>query len=714
MSGKLIRVTDAGGNPVETDITSNLPVGAISCIEVGRSEGELLVTYFNYGINKIWHSTDSGTTWVNKMGDFKNMPVRWALFNPNHPTKEVLLATELGIYGTTNFDNASPNWTAKNTGFANVRTEMLQMRNADYLVIAATHGRGMFSSLGFSEAAAPTISSFTPSFGTAGTTATITGTNFTGATAVNFGGAAATSFTINSPTSITAVVSKGQSSGGIISVTTPGGIATKGGFLVIQNSTISSFKPTNAGAGRTVTITGNNFIGATGVSFGDTAATSFTVVDNTTIKAVVGEGASGSVSVTNTVGTSTKADFNFIPKPKITANKSTAICTGDSVIFTSSSATGNQWLLNGDAITGATKSTFVTATEGSYSLIVSVGDGTSAESAASVVTISKIKAPSLTSATGTTAQTICINAPITTITYSTTEVTGATFSGLPAGVTGAWAANVATISGTPNTVGTYNYSINFSGGCATSSAGSIIVTDKPTAPVISSSGTSFCAGASLVLTSNTTSGNNWYKDGIAITGANSVTFSANAAGIYTDTIVLNGGCKAGSLPITLTTIAAPTKPTVSWNGTEFSTATASSFQWFLNNVSITGASAASYKPTAIGLYKVVISNASGCKSESDNFNLVVTAISNPASTSINNLASVFPNPASPVLLVKFKEVPNSTLEIRLISNEGRNIKMVRTKDKLTSIPIDNVPTGNYFIRITGNNFNQTEKVIISK
>jgi hypothetical protein len=41
-----------------------LPVGAISCIEVGRSESELLVTYFNYGINKIWYSADSGTTWI--------------------------------------------------------------------------------------------------------------------------------------------------------------------------------------------------------------------------------------------------------------------------------------------------------------------------------------------------------------------------------------------------------------------------------------------------------------------------------------------------------------------------------------------------------------------------------------------------------------------------------------------------------------------------
>ena len=714
VSGKLIRVTDAGGKPVEADITSNLPVGAISCIEVGRNESELLVTYFNYGINKIWYSADSGTTWINKMGDFKNMPVRWALFNPNHPTTEVLLATELGVYGTTNFDNAAPNWTAKNTGFANVRTEMLQMRDADYLVIGATHGRGLFSSLGFSEAAAPTITSFTPSFGTAGTTVTITGTNFTGAKAVNFGGAAAASFVINSATSITALVGKNPSSGGIISVTTPGGIATKAGFLVIQNATISSFKPTSAGAGRTVTITGNNFIGATGVSFGGTAATSFTVVDNTTIKAVVGEGASGAVSVTNTAGTATKADFVFIPKPTFTANKSTAICTGDSVIFTSSASTGNQWLLNGDAIAGANKTTYVANVEGSYSLIVAVGDGTSAESAASVVTISKIKAPALSSVAGSTAQTICINAPITNITYSTTEVTGATFSGLPAGVTGAWASNIATISGTPSAFGTFNYSISFSGGCATSSTGSIVVTDKPTAPIITSTGTSFCAGGSLVLTSNTASGNNWYKDGSAISGANSVTFSANAAGIYTDTIVLNGGCKAGSLPITLTSIAAPTKPTISWNGTEFSTATATSFQWFLNNVSITGATTASYKPTAIGLYKVAISNATGCKTESDNFNLVVTAISNPANATVSNLASVFPNPASPVLLIKFKQAPNTTLEIRLVGNDGRTLKLVRTKDKLTSIPIESVPGGSYFIRITGNNFNQTERVIISK
>src|ERR1035437_1729405 len=53
----------------------------------------------------------------------------------------------------------------------------------------------------------------------------------------------------------------------------------------------------------------------------------------------------------------------------------------------------------------------------------------------------------LTSAAGTNAQTLCINTPITNITYATTGATGATISGLPLGVTGVWNNNVVTISG---------------------------------------------------------------------------------------------------------------------------------------------------------------------------------------------------------------------------------------------------------------------------
>jgi hypothetical protein len=78
----------------------------------------------------------------------------------------------------------------------------------------------------------------------------------------------------------------------------------------------------------------------------------------------------------------------------------------------------------------------------------------------------------LTSAPGTNTQTRCVGAAITSITYATTNVSGVTFSGLPAGVSGSWSSNVATISGTPTAAGVYNYSI-FT--CSSSATGTITV-----------------------------------------------------------------------------------------------------------------------------------------------------------------------------------------------------------------------------------------------
>jgi hypothetical protein len=81
--------------------------------------------------------------------------------------------------------------------------------------------------------------------------------------------------------------------------------------------TITSYTPTNAATGATVTITGSNFTGVTTVSFGGTPATSFSVVSATSITAVVGAGASGNVNVTATGGSASLAGFTFNSDPAL-------------------------------------------------------------------------------------------------------------------------------------------------------------------------------------------------------------------------------------------------------------------------------------------------------------------------------------------------------------------------------------------------------------
>lgn len=71
----------------------------------------------------------------------------------------------------------------------------------------------------------------------------------------------------------------------------------------------------------------------------------------------------------------------------------------------------------------------------------------------------------LSSAAATTNQTVVLNTPITNIVYSVGgSASGATISGLPAGVTGTYANGVFIISGTPTATGVYTYTVTTTGG----------------------------------------------------------------------------------------------------------------------------------------------------------------------------------------------------------------------------------------------------------
>lgn len=143
---------------------------------------------------------------------------------------------------------------------------------------------------------------------------------------------------------------------GATSAPTDAGVSdTEVGFNAIVQPlpTVASVSPSSglASGGTAVVITGTNFDGATGVSFGSTPAKSFNVVSDTEITAVAPPGA-GSVNVTvSNPGQSiaSAADlFTYIPRPVVSAvTPSHGFRTGGTAVT-----------ISGSGFTGATAVSF--------------------------------------------------------------------------------------------------------------------------------------------------------------------------------------------------------------------------------------------------------------------------------------------------------------------------------------------------------------------
>ncbi len=145
-NGRLFKVTNANLSlPTITELTVPF-VGAISDIQYGTNDNEIIVAISNYNTDSVFYTTDGGTTWNSKEGNLPDMPIRSALMNPENKN-EVILGTELGVWGTTNFLSATPTWSQYTNGLGNVRVTNLDYRPSTRTVLASTYGRGIFTTM---------------------------------------------------------------------------------------------------------------------------------------------------------------------------------------------------------------------------------------------------------------------------------------------------------------------------------------------------------------------------------------------------------------------------------------------------------------------------------------------------------------------------------------------------------------------------------------
>jgi IPT/TIG domain len=175
----------------------------------------------------------------------------------------------------------------------------------------------------FSYVAPPTVTKLKPNTGpvTGGITVTVTGTNFTGATAVKFGSTDASTFTVKSATSITAVAPAETAGTVDVRVTTSGGtsaLSSKDHFKFALKVTGLSPNTGSAAGGTSVTVTGTGFaLGktATAFKFGPIKATSVNCTSTTECTVVSPAHAVATVDV--------KATVNKVSSAKVLADRFT-------------------------------------------------------------------------------------------------------------------------------------------------------------------------------------------------------------------------------------------------------------------------------------------------------------------------------------------------------------------------------------------------------
>ncbi|MCX7743002.1 MAG: SBBP repeat-containing protein [Flavobacteriales bacterium] len=332
--------------------------------------------------------------------------------------------------------------------------------------------------------------------------------------------------------------------------------------------------------------------------------------------------------------------------------------TGSSLIYSTYIGGTNDDMVRGIALDGS-NNVYVTGVTNSSNYDIVSGCFQTLNGGASDVFVSKLCLGSLitinlTSSAGTNNQSLCVNNPITNITYNTSGATSATVTGLPTGVSGTFASNTVTISGTPTVTGTFNYTVTLSGGCGgnVTATGTITVNSINTINLLSSSGTD-----NQTLCVNTAITNITYST----TNATGATFSGLPTGV-------NGNYSSGTVTI---------------SGT----------------------------PTATGTFNYTVTLTGGCGNVSASGNIEVNDCTGIAENNSINYFVIYPNPVSTQFTIANVEIGS---RVSIIDITGKVMLIEKVNASTHNISTKDLVNGIYFVQLENNGQFSQKKLVVNK
>ncbi|WP_100614519.1 T9SS type B sorting domain-containing protein [Confluentibacter citreus] len=233
----------------------------------------------------------------------------------------------------------------------------------------------------------------------------------------------------------------------------------------------------------------------------------------------------------------------------------------------------------------------------------------------------------------------------------------------------------------------------------------------------SSLGNPYCLNEGST-TLSTINGNSyqWFKDGVAISGATNQTYVTNESGTYSVTIDL-GNCVTNasidlenngftsSIDVSDTNVLNEGNTLMANVTTD---ATNPEFEWYLNDAIIPSATGSSFEVTQTGNYRVVINQTSGCIASNEHVFTVTEAF--PNVTNIPNLISPNGDGINDTWVIPQQYVAGTNTEVIIISSQGKIV--LKTTDYQNNWPQNQIDFKDinpvYYYIITTQN-NQTKK-----
>jgi hypothetical protein len=181
------------------------------------------------------------------------------------------------------------------------------------------------------------------------------------------------------------------------------------------------------------------------------------------------------------------------------------------------------------------------------------------------------------------------------------------------------------------------------------------------------------------------------------------------AGTYYDSMQTIAGCDS-VLGLELIVNALPV-PSITQNGNDLTSSTASSYQWHLYGTELLGETNQSYTAIGTGAYSVFVTDSNGCSGSSDTLAVTVVGLEEIAHLPI---LQVFPNPMVDQAIINFdRSSIKGPYTILLYNHIGKKLlEESMSSASQTIIKRNGLAPGIYFIELVGESKTLVGKFVI--